>query len=78
MSSIQLVNSVLEWERRIEFEEEKRENHSYEPYVNYLAEAVPARKQSVSLIDRVLGRDKKRQPVMTSRKEKPCKDPQPC
>ncbi len=78
MSSIQLVNSVIEWERRIEFEESKRITHSNKPYVNYLAEVVPARKQSGSLIDRVLGRDKKPQPVISSRKEKSCKDPQPC
>jgi len=78
MSSIQMINSVIEWERRIEFEETKRNTHSYEPYVNYLAEPYPARKQTVSLFDRILGRVKKNQPVMTSRKEKPCKDAQPC
>jgi hypothetical protein len=78
MSSIQMVNSVIEWERRIEFEEAKRITHSYEPYVNYLAEPEPARKQKTSLIDRILSIGKKHQPVMTSRKEKPCKDPQPC
>jgi len=78
MSSIQLINSVMEWERRIEFEEAKRNTRSYEPYVNYLAEPVPARKQKTSLIDRILSVGKKQQPVMTTRKEKPCKDPQPC
>jgi hypothetical protein len=78
MSSIQLVNSVVEWERRIEFEDAKRRSHSYEPYVNYLSEPKPARKQKASLIDRLMSFGKKQQPVLTARKEKPCKDPQPC
>lgn len=78
MSSIQMVNSVVEWERRIEFEDAKRKTHSYEPYVNYLSEARAARKQKATLLDRILGFGKKQQPVMTARKENPCKDPQPC
>jgi hypothetical protein len=73
-----MVNSIVEWERRIEFEEAKRKTHSYEPYVNYLSEPKAARKQKPSLIDKIVSFGKKQQPVLTTRKEKPCKDPQPC
>lgn len=41
----QMINTVLEWERRLEFEEERRRNHRTEPYVNYLAPAQPCREE---------------------------------
>ncbi len=41
--TFQLINSTLEWERRLEYEEERRKNHRAEPYVNYLAAPQPAR-----------------------------------
>jgi hypothetical protein len=78
MSSIQLINSVVEWERRIEFDDERRKNHRVEPYVNYLASPQPTQKESKSIFARIFGRAKESQPAPSSRKEKPCKDPQPC
>ncbi len=40
--TFQLINSTLEWERRLEYEEERRKHHRAEPYVNYLAAPQPA------------------------------------
>lgn len=80
MSSIQMVNSVMEWERRLAIEEEKRRYYRIQPFYEVMPESEPqlAQKQSKSLIDTILSRFNKNKSVMTSRKEKPCKDPQPC
>jgi hypothetical protein len=78
MSSIQMVNSIVEWERRIDYEEERRKNHRNEPNVNFLAAPQPTQKEYRSLFARIFGRDKKQVPVYSTRKEKPCKDTQPC
>lgn len=45
MIQSQLITSVNEWERRLEFEEERRKNHRFEPFVNYLAPLQRARKE---------------------------------
>ena len=44
-----MVNQVLNWERRLKIEDEKRENHRREPYVNYLAKVQPCRKEHRSI-----------------------------
>ncbi len=36
INSVIFVNSVFDWARRLEFEEERRKNRRSEPYVNYL------------------------------------------
>ena len=80
MSSIQLINSVMSWERRLEIEEDKRRYYRIQPFYDAMPESEPqlVQKQSKSLIESILGRLNKNKPMMTSRKEKPCKDPQPC
>lgn len=78
MSSIQLVNSIVEWERRIEFEEERRKNYRIEPYVNYLAAPQSPKKDQPSLLSQILGRSKKTQPAYSVSKKEPCKSSQPC
>ncbi len=45
MVQIQLITSVIEWERGLEFEEDRRKNHRSEPYVNYLAAPRPCRNE---------------------------------
>lgn len=37
MGQILLINKMIELERMLDFEEEKRRNHRFDPYVNYLA-----------------------------------------
>lgn len=45
----QIVNQVVDWERRLEIEEERRKYHrGDEPYVNYLAAPVPCHKERKS------------------------------
>jgi hypothetical protein len=78
MSSIQLINSVVEWERRLEFDEERRKYHRVEPFVNYFDAPQPTKKESKSIFARIFRRAKDPQPTPSSRKENPCKDPQPC
>ncbi len=41
MVVMQLIYNVIEWERRLEFEEERRRSHRSEPYANYLAPLKP-------------------------------------
>jgi hypothetical protein len=54
MVQFQLIASVLEWERQLEFEEERRKNHRTEPYVvNYLAAPQPCRKERKSILARI-------------------------
>jgi hypothetical protein len=78
MSSIQLINSVVEWERRIEFDDERRKYHRVEPFANYLAALQPTQNENKSIFAKLLGRAKDPQPTPSTRKEKPCKDAQPC
>ncbi len=75
MVPIQLINSVLEWERALEYGEERRRNHRYEPYVNYLAPAQPCRKEKSIL--QVFQRRHESQPVYRCCQE-PCPETQPC
>lgn len=43
MVQIQVVSSVVEWRKRLDIEEERRNNHRFEPYVNNLAAPHPYR-----------------------------------
>ena len=45
MSNMQMINSIVEWERRIAFEEEQHKYHPGEAYVNYLAAPQDTRKE---------------------------------
>ena len=57
-----LITAVLDWERRLEIEDERRKNHRYEPYMNFLAPLPPFRRERKSIFARIF---------------KPAKDPQP-
>ncbi|MBN2550258.1 MAG: hypothetical protein JXB15_13930 [Anaerolineales bacterium] len=76
MASIQMIISVLEWERSLEFEEERRKNHRYEPYVNYLAAVQPGRKERKSIFARLFQPRKASRPVHRGCAEEPCQDVQ--
>ncbi len=78
MEQIQLINSVIEWERRLEFEEERRKNHRSEPYVNYLAPVRSCRKERKSILARILQHRKASQPVYCCYPPEPCRQTQPC
>ncbi len=82
-----MITQVVEWERRLEFEEENRKNHRRDPYVNYLAPVEPARKERKSLIARLSGwifarrsrpaSDPQRQPAYPCYPEERCQETQP-
>ncbi len=56
----QFPNTIVNWERRIEIEDQRRNEHRYESYVNYLAPLPPHREERTSIFSRILGLFKKR------------------
>lgn len=46
MVQIQLICNILVWEKGLEFTEERRKGHRFEPYMNYLAAPQPGPKES--------------------------------
>lgn len=77
MFQTQLINTVLEWERRLEIENEKRKNHRFEPYVNFLAKVHPCRKERKSSFARIFRRSRVRQPVYDCYVQEYCQETQP-
>ncbi|OPY16763.1 MAG: hypothetical protein A4E69_00156 [Syntrophus sp. PtaB.Bin138] len=55
-----LANAVVDWERRITIEDQRRAQHRYEPYVNYLTPLPPHREERTSIFTRLLGLFKER------------------
>ncbi len=45
MIQSQIISSVIEWERRLEVEQGRRDIHRSDPYVNYLAAPQPGHKE---------------------------------
>ena len=87
MFQTQLISQVVDWERRLEIEEERRKNMRQEPYVNYLAAAqatpqaeaaavavaVAVAKERRSIFARIFGRSKEQK-----RPEYPCYPTERC
>ena len=63
MGSLQWINTVVGWERKLEYEEERRKHHRSEPYVNYLAAPQRRRKEPFSFFARIFRQRAKPQPV---------------
>ena len=61
MIQIQLINNVIEWEKALQLEEARRENHCCEPYVNYLAAPPSCRKERKSASARIFKLHRKNQ-----------------
>lgn len=59
MFQTQLINQVVDWERRLEIEAERRQNNA-EPYTNWLAPVAPWRPERLSLLARILSIGKAR------------------
>jgi hypothetical protein len=73
-----LITQVVDLERRIEIDEERRQNHRSEPYVNYLAKVqTTCRTERESILSRVLRLFRNRQPPERSYTPNPCRDIQP-
>jgi hypothetical protein len=73
-----LINAVLDWERRLEIEDEKRKSQRYEPYVNYLAKPQGTRKERKSIFAWIfrIGRED-RQPADPRYAQQHCQETQP-
>ena len=79
MCSMQMINSVLEWERRIEYQNETWRNHRPAPFFTDLpAEPEPRPARNESVFDRLFRRSGHPEPVRSTRKDDNCKDAQPC
>ena len=63
MIQITLINAVLEWERRLEIEDERRKAYRLEPYRELPIEFEPAQKESGSILARISNLGRNRQPV---------------
>lgn len=60
MFQTQFPNAIANWERRLEIEDQRRKEHRYEPYVNYLAPLPHYREERTSIFSRLLSLFKKR------------------
>ena len=58
MGSLQWISSIIGWERKLEYERERRENHRSEPYINYLAAPQRRRKERKSCFVRIFRQHK--------------------
>ncbi len=63
MGSLQWINTIIGWEKKLEYEEERRANHRSEPYANYLAAPQRHREEWPSFFARLLQHRRESQPV---------------
>ncbi len=75
MSDIRLIYQVVEWERKLQIEEETRRNLRGEPYTDgFTAASRPAPRERQSIFSRIFGRsrNRSRQPVQPNMTEECC------
>lgn len=56
----QFPNTIANWDHRLEIEDQRRKEHRYEPYVNYLAPLPPHREERTSIFSWLLALFKNR------------------
>lgn len=66
MSEILLINKVVEWERRLQWENEKHRYHRLETYAGYVADPRPDQKEHVSILARIFRIGKRIQPIYST------------
>lgn len=72
-----MINTLIEWEKRIEVEETRRKYNHIQPYFNDFPEESTQPKK-INFFTSLFSRNKKQPSVVAGRKEKPRKDPQLC
>ena len=73
MFDVRLITTVLEWEKRLEIEEEKQKSRRFEDvFTAFPAAPQPIREKRKSIFARIFSPGKDRQPVY------PCGDQDPC
>jgi len=66
MLQVQLINKVVEWERRLQMEEEKRNNLKGKPYEKFTVASTSSRKERKPNVARSLRNIEVRQPASHS------------
>jgi hypothetical protein len=74
MFSMQFANTIMEWERRIAFDQEKREHRPNEFSVNDASVQQQPGKMNHSILKKIFGRSQQK----TTNSKKSCQDTQPC
>lgn len=74
MSDLRLIYQVVEWERRLQIEDETRRNLRGEPYTDEFSAPRPAPLARPSIFARIFGRSRvrDRQPAQPSLNEECC------
>ncbi len=77
MFQVPMINQIVEWERRLEIEEETRKNLRGEPYTDFTTNPQSNRKEHRSIFARIFNRGGDRLPVRHGYTQKPCGETQP-
>ncbi len=73
MSDIRLIYQVVEWERRLQIEDETRRNLRGEPYTDgFTAASRPASRERPSIFARIFGFGRGRRPARPNMSEECC------
>ena len=76
MSHIHLINTILEWERRLEIEDEKRKTLRREPYRELPTDFEPQKKERSSIFGWISRLGKNRQPITPCYTQEHCRKTQ--
>jgi hypothetical protein len=74
MFQSQLISQVVEWERKLEVEDENRKNHRFESFTDFPADPQPSRKESKSNFAEIFKLDNTHQPVSRPYVRKDCRE----
>ena len=74
MYNISLINTVLDWERRLEIEADRRKALRLEPYRELSSEFVPVTKKRKTLFEWVSRPRKTRQTAYKSKHQEQCRE----
>ena len=72
-----LITAVLDWERRLQIEDERRKAYKLEPYREVPTDFEPAQIESDSILARIAKLGQKRQSVERSYPQELCQETQP-
>jgi hypothetical protein len=76
MFQTQMITTVVDWERRLQIDEERRKNLRGEPYTDMFTNPQPRQAEGPSFFARLFGRSKERKPVYTGRNPDCCPESQ--
>jgi hypothetical protein len=74
MFQSQLISQVVQWERKLEVEEENRKIHRFESFADMPADPQPSHKESRSNFAEIFKLDNTHQPVSRPYTRKSCRE----